>query len=170
MKHLGRVVPACGTVCSPSCLLQQDPAWVNPATLEGLVPLRCCALCLEGCRKLALSASLLHAAKAAGELWSGGVVYIPILNIDSPSQIPGSSQRSAHAACVGSLVLWRIPPLLHQVQQSRVITPSFAPAFSPCCCPGRLGHSLGIPQQAQPLLGAGRCSVLCSPSFHVRGR
>lgn len=84
-------------------------------------------------------------------LGSSGVVY-PHPQHRSSSQIP-SFWLSKWCSCCLSRQLGAVenPSLLHHVQQ-RTITPSFAPAFSPSCCPGVLGHSLGIPQQSQSLL------------------
>lgn len=77
---------------------------------EGLVPLPCRALCFRGLpelqRELDLSASRLHAAKAAGELWSGvspssAQLLLPIPN-PQPLAVTGVLMLPGRAAwCCG---------------------------------------------------------------------
>lgn len=112
-------------------------------------------LCFGGLCKLQRAGSVCQPCPCCRGIWEALEWCILILSIDlPPKSLAFGCQSCAHAACPGSLVLWRIPPLLRHVRQRRVITPSFAPAFPPSCCPGVLGHSLGIPQQSQSLLGS----------------
>lgn len=97
---------------------------------EGLIPLRCCALCFGGLPELQKAGSVCQPPPCCKGSREALEWCIPILSIDlSPKSPAFGCQREVHAACPGSLVLWRIPPLLHHVQQRSVINPQLCTIF-----------------------------------------
>ena len=132
---------------------------------EGFVPPRCRALCFRGSAPAAAESWLCLPAtsmlqRQPGSAWGRAapererVVWcgpIPGTGI-SPKPPASGWRRGAHAAWLGSLVLSTIPPLPHHARQRCVIILQVCTPLFPL--PGSLGHSLGIPQQLQTLLGS----------------
>lgn len=183
MGQPGRVVPACCTVGRPSCFRWQDPAWADPAAHRGVhsSEMLCFVFWRFGswsCRKLALSASHLHAARSARKhtgqgcsrarvscvmwphSWHGGIFQSPSLWLEKGSccclakQLGAVEHPSPPAPCTAEVC-----------DQTAGLHPTLSlPAVLVAW-----GIHWASLSNCRPFWGAWRCSLPYISSYHPRG-